>query len=487
MNERPEDTAHDEQLDRFIGAEVVATAPGKIRLRSRPRRGGPAGAALTLAAVVAIVGSLIWRAQQVPSLGEGNTTASTTPSLAPSDGSAPEVTVEPTVEPTPELTPEPSLGGTPAPMPEGSFLPGTTMACVRYRSASVTLADGRVLVVGGCGATGKLPARSAEIYDPATHKFSVTGTLSVDRDFDTATLLEDGRVLVAGGDYPNGAPSTAELYDPTTGRFTPTGNMVDAHQDTAAVRLQDGKVLIAGGDTASAAELYDPATGRFTATSPMAAPMPGFVQGVLLKDGRVLLIGSDETGSATILELYDPAIAVFSRAGSLTVNRAGLMGMALLPDGKVLIAGSDPNASVDIFDPETATIAPGPKMVRPLDVFTCTSLADGKVLFLGTVIGEKQPEYGFVPRTAEGRLFDRRPPAGPTDSPTLTMTGPFNVTGELFDPGTGQFTYLGHLNVQRSEFGAALLQDGRVLIVGGASDTAELFDPVTGKFKLNGK
>ena len=478
MNEWPADPNFDAELKRLIDAEVAGTDSREIRLRTRSGRGGPTGAALAILAIVALVGALVWRTQQLPGTGEGDMTPSPTPSLAPSALSTPEPILTP--------TPEPSFDATPAPTPEGSFEPGTTMACWRYRSASVTLADGRVLIVGGCEATDGLPFGSSEIYDPATRKFSVTGSLSVERDFETATLLEDGRVLVAGGDTQPTARPTAELYDPKTGRFTPTGNMVGTHGDGAAVRLRDGKVLIVGGDVANTAELYDPATGRFTATGRPVASMPGFVRGVLLQDGRAFFMGSDMTGMTTILEIYDPAAGTFSQAGSQTVNRAGFMGAALLPDGKVLIAGADPNSTVDIFDPQTATLAPGPKMARPLDVFTCTPLADGRVLFLGTVIGEKQPQYGFLPSPGSGELFDRRPTTG-RSMVGPSMTGPFNITGELFDPRTSQFTYLGHLNVQRSEFEADLLLDGRVLIVGGASNTAELFDPATGKFKLNGK
>jgi hypothetical protein len=483
MNEWPADHDLDEELRKLIGAEVGRTDSREIRLQPRTRRGRAAGAALATLAVVAIVGSLVLRAQLAPGAGDDAANPSDTTSLTPTEQPTTAPTVAPTATPT--GIPEPSLDTTPVPMPEGSFKPGTTMACVRDRNVSVTLADGRVLVIGGCEAGGDLAFESAEIYDPATRTFRVTGSLSVQRDYESATLLEDGRVLVAGGDVVSGAGGTAELYNPATGRFTPTGKMVDPHGGGAAVRLRDGKVLIAGGSEA-AAELYDPATGKFGATGQMPAPLLGLVQGVLLADGRVLLIGSDETGNQTILEIYDPAAATFSAAGTLAVNRAGFAGLALLPNGKVMIAGSDPDSTVDIFDPATATLAPGPKMARPLEVFTCTPLADGRILFLGIVIGEKQPQYGSAPRTGGDVLFDRRPS---TDRPAIRpfMTGPFNITGELYDPSTGRFSYLGHLNVQRSGFGASLLLDGRVFIVGGSSDTAELFDPATGKFRLNNK
>jgi WD40 repeat protein len=180
------------------------------------------------------------------------------------------------------------------------------MANARLDDTVTLLSDGRVLVTGGIDNTGKTLA-SAELYDPKTGKFSPAGSMTTTRAFHTATLLSDGRVLIAGGEKKDtgvcascSTPSlaSAELYDPATGKFIPTGLMTTGRFSQTATLLLDGQVLIAGGAkdnsfTASlaSAELYDPKTGTFTATGSMANARQNNTA-TLLSDGRVLIAGS---------------------------------------------------------------------------------------------------------------------------------------------------------------------------------------------------
>src|SRR5207244_3209594 len=105
--------------------------------------------------------------------------------------------------------------------------------------------------------------------------WSSTGSMAVGRFVFTATTLQNGKVLVAGGDTPGDIiTNKAELYDPTTGTFTPTGNMHAARVAFSATRLPNGKVLVEGGASntvgaLASAELYDASTGTWTLTGSM--------------------------------------------------------------------------------------------------------------------------------------------------------------------------------------------------------------------------
>lgn len=147
----------------------------------------------------------------------------------------------------------------------------------RQGHAAARLRDGKVLIVGGSALnTGADLQRSAEIFDPLSETFAVTGQMNQARERFTAIALGDGRVLVAGGFGGNGTPlRSAEVFDPATGRFERTGDMVVGRVYHTATSLGDGRILFTGGKTAGAslasAEVFDPETGVFTATNgPMA-------------------------------------------------------------------------------------------------------------------------------------------------------------------------------------------------------------------------
>jgi hypothetical protein len=166
-----------------------------------------------------------------------------------------------------------------------------------------------VLVAGGLGSSGDALA-SAELYDPATGTWSATTSLNTARTFHTATLLANGQVLVAAGD---GSPpafdslASAELYDPATGDWTATGALNTARGEHTATLLPDGKVLVAAGETPggllTSAELYDPTAGSWSATASLNTARANHTA-TLLADGKVLVAGGFP--ALTSAELFSP-------------------------------------------------------------------------------------------------------------------------------------------------------------------------------------
>ena len=243
----------------------------------------------------------------------------------------------------------------------GAFSPTGLLSWARLDAATAVLHDGRVLVFGGdIKPHGQVVISSeAEVYDPATGRFTPTGPLSAAQFVGTATTLADGRVFVTTGDA-----GQAELYDPSTGTFTPTGSMTTPRGQYTVSILADGRVLVFGGTLPSdqvdgqqslgSAEVYDPATGRFSAVGSLVVPRSG-ASATLLLDGRVLVTGGwDLAGPATELpsELYDPSTMRFSLVpDSLVPSGTGSAGSAAtrLADGDVLIVES--NGMVELFHP----------------------------------------------------------------------------------------------------------------------------------------
>jgi Galactose oxidase, central domain/Domain of unknown function (DUF4214) len=330
-----------------------------------------------------------------------------------------------------------------------------------HNHTATLLPNGNVLVAAGasCFSGYCYGSNSTELYDQAKRTWSISGALNDARAGHTATLLPNGKVLVAGGFNDDGEYSTslnsAELYDPATGTWTGTGNLSTARNGHTATLLPNGRVLVVGGADSnfSSAELYDPVTGTWSGTGNSHYARSGHTA-TLLANGKVLVAGgyncaANNCSNLNTAELYDPAIGTWTGTGNFNTARNGHTA-TLLPNGKVLVAGGfDSNHSelnsAELYDPATGLWSRTGNSREARTGHTATLLQNGKVL---VAAGHNSPGGGLN-------------------------------TAELYDPATGTWVAAANPNAPRSFHTATLLPSGKVLVAGGFYNTAELYDPGT--------
>jgi hypothetical protein len=348
-----------------------------------------------------------------------------------------------------------------APNP-GTFHETEPMTAARNSHRAAPLQDGNVLIVGGdtsCSNDACVLNPTAELFDAKANTFAATSSMVRPREHAVASTLNDGRVLIAGGyDTDGDALASAELYDPSTGTFTPTGSMSSPRADMTSTLLLDGRVLIAGGvgsleaGTEANAELFDPATGRFTPTGSMGTPRSSHTA-TLLADGRVLVaggVGTIDTWSSA--ELFDPATGSFMATGFMTQVRE-LHAAVRLADGRVLVAGGlgrDDQGQVSSAE-----------VYDP---------ASGHFAATGPM--SRARNYLTMTLLMDGRVLV----AGGFDA------GETVPLAELYDATSGEFAPVGNMIHGSDSPTATLLADGRVLIAGGrfpadGALSAEIYEP----------
>jgi hypothetical protein len=342
---------------------------------------------------------------------------------------------------------QPSIGG---------WLSAGSMTEARSSAASARLQDGRILITGGDNGSG--PIASAEFFD-TTGTFVAAPPMSIPRSAHSLTVLADGRILAAGGSTGAAATNAAEIFDSATNAWTPVaGGMIQARSNHTASSLADGRVLFAGGDNAGAPvavlEIFDPVVGSFSSVGVMSAPRMSFASAVLA-DGRVLLIGgSNGTVPLATTEIFDPTSNSISAGPALSAHRMAHSATTLL-DGRVLVAGG----TTVVSNPDGSTIN--------------TDLASAEIY---------DPATGNFAVSTSSLAAPRRDHAAfllPNNNSVLivggTSAGAEVATAEMFLPSTVTFVATGSPTAARQHAtGTALEPDGILFLAGGSNSTGTL-------------
>ena len=353
------------------------------------------------------------------------------------------------------------------------WMPTGNLNEARSGHTATLLPNGQVLVVGGesnvldrNGYSTHLD--SAELYDPISGKWRFTGRLHHPRSGHSATLLRDGRVLVVGGNHTEGLedmdpePANAEIFDPQTAAWTMTGDTRALGLPADSKLLADGRVLVTGnslmGSNVVSVNVYDPAADTWISSS---FNFVGYGSAAkILADGRILLAGGSSPGPywltwdpvRSAAALYDPLAGTVTKTGSLNDRRAWPVS-SLLPGGEVLVAGGyvvdEANGvppttvrSAERYDPASGAWTRTGDLNTAREAATASFLPNGDVLVAG----------GYNWDAAED-AYDYQ----------------LNVlsSAERYNAGTGQWQLAGNLISARVGHTATVFPDGRVLIAGG--------------------
>lgn len=294
------------------------------------------------------------------------------------------------------------------------------------RALSATLLEDGTVLVLGVENSSAAPLRAMR-YDPSMDRWQLVGGIPQVRSSLTlhATLLRDGTVLVNSHDR-------VDRFNPATGEWEGAAPMLRSHGLGTATLLQDGRVLITGGSDASA-EVYDPAADAWTLVASTNEERFHH-RATLLQDGRVLVTGGGDHGASA--EVYDPAIDVWTPVASMSQARSAHTAM-LLPDARVLVVGGTSEgislATAELYDPASDTWTPAAAMTARRSVTEAVLLADGRVLLAGNLDGQYSLDDSV----------------------------------ELYDPATDIWSPGPPMDLPITDYVPARLDDGRVLMVGG--------------------
>jgi len=322
----------------------------------------------------------------------------------------------------------------------------------RESSSLVMLNDGRVLVISGHRlqplTTKRDPAEpldTAEIYDPEKDSWELTPRMHAGHHGAPAVILDDGRVLVAGGAGKVGQESSVEIFDPKKSTWVKTKSMAVGRSGFSLEKLADGRLLAAGGidwdaeTILSVAEIYDPSTESWTRVEDLPSPRHGHMSARL--GDRVVVFGGSDSNRPPLTTSAEFDVSTKSwrpgpeKSGALNCAKVQMSNGQILVCGGSDATGETKFPSAAILDPRTGVWKPTGSMAQHRSLHTLTELSDGRVL----ATGGSSSRHNFL------------------------------TSAEIWNPKTDKWTVTEPMTHARQHHRAVLLRSGEVLVVGGYS------------------
>lgn len=332
-----------------------------------------------------------------------------------------------------------------------SLIKISNMNFTHERAQSHVLDNGKVIVFGS--GTYQNYSKTAEVFDPSTKKWSVTGSMNMNRGNFCSAKLPNGNILAIGGEYERYEPlKSCEIYDVNTGIWSYTADMSVPRSHFQCVALSDGRILV-GGDISPKAkitEIYDPKTNTWSVVDTMNISRENFTM-TLLDDGTVLAVGGDtQNGTIDLIgstaEIYNPVADEWTLLDNNATELRASHTAIKLQDGKVLIIGAgvlffSENKTAELYDPVAQTFTKTGDLAEPKDLSLPILLSDGRVLVSG-----------------EGNIF----------SSTTNFI-------EVYDPSTDEWSNGGYVTTVGGarDYNIERISNNEILLFGGATFTGK--------------
>lgn len=314
----------------------------------------------------------------------------------------------------------------------------------RYQPQVVKLKDGRILVTGGRGKEARILAFS-EIFDLRTNAWISVGSMKNERYYHRATLASNGRVIVTGGINLSGPLASVEIFDPENYKWMQAAPMLSSRREHVAIEAQPGLIVVAGGGNphvprVTRTEHLSLMDGQWREGPELPTGLANATVSERLPDGTVFAIGgyADDGNASNTVQQFVPATSSWKLGVSALVRR-DYATINVLPGPRLFLVGGLQDSSVVLGSTEFFDFGSkwetGPSLNVPTWDHRAVALPKGRLLVIGGIT------RGFAT----------------------------TARSEIYDPNVNSFRLASALHVPRYRAFAIRLNDGRIMVGGGAS------------------